>query len=155
MHWTPRRLADLAVACVVLSFLVWTEPVQAQIFSCGTTSLGTYRWQASGQLTRANTCQGFRGFRCHPVENPSWSVDKTDPACEPEAGSCVVEIHARATIPGLKDMIMEEGSPSLSPTPWAEWYPCAGAGYCFVRVKCECHNTTRGWRSQGAREGEP
>ena len=108
MHWAPRRLAVLAVACVVLSFLVWTDPVQAQIYSCGTTSLGTYGWQASGQLTRSNNCQGFRGFRCYPVENPSWSVDKTDPACDPEAGSCVVEIHARATVPGLKDMIVEE-----------------------------------------------
>ena len=110
-------------------------PLSAQgVRDCGDTSLGVYHWVASGQITRANNCQGFTGFRCHPAENTAWSLEKTNPACDPVAGSCGVKIHATATIPGLKDMITED-TLFGSLTPWAEWYPCAGAG-CAKDIVC-------------------
>jgi len=117
-------------ACVVslggLLGLLLAGAAEAQSF-CGNTSLGTYWWAASGQVTRANSCQGPTGFRCYPAENTGYTVEKISPSCDPSAGSCAVKIHATATIPGVRDMIVEEGIFS-SLTPWAEWYPCTGAG---------------------------
>ncbi|HWM92937.1 MAG TPA: RHS repeat-associated core domain-containing protein, partial [Thermoanaerobaculia bacterium] len=111
-----------------------TPAAEAQS-NCGTTAFGDYYWSASGQITKANNCFGFSGFRCHPAENLGWSVEKTVPACDPNSASCGVKIHATATIPGLRDMIIEEGSLFVSLTPWAEWYPCAGAG-CTKDFTC-------------------
>ncbi|HWM94596.1 MAG TPA: RHS repeat-associated core domain-containing protein, partial [Thermoanaerobaculia bacterium] len=111
-----------------------TPAAEAQS-NCGTTAFGDYYWSASGQITKANNCFGFSGFRCHPAENLGWSVEKTVPACNPNSASCGVKIHATATIPGLRDMIIEEGSLFVSLTPWAEWYPCAGAG-CTKDFTC-------------------
>ncbi len=101
---------------------------------CGNTALGSYRWVASGQNTRANNCQGSTGFRCYPVQTQGSSLEKLNPACDASAGSCAVKIHATATILGLRDMINEDGLLS-SITPWAEWYPCAGAG-CSKDITC-------------------
>lgn len=125
---------------VLLSLLVLASaPITAQgIRDCGGTALGTYRWVASGQLTRANNCQcSFgcaTGFRCYPVQSQGSSVEKTNPACNPTAGSCAVRIHATATIPGLADMVAQNGLFS-STTPWAEWYPCTGAA-CAKDIVC-------------------
>src|SRR5829696_6486278 len=102
-----RHLCPLA-AILVLSAVPLTS--QTDSGSCGNASLGTYRWFASGRITRANNCLGGSGFRCYAAENTAWSVEKTDPACNPGAGSCAVKIHATATIPGLRDMIQEEMS---------------------------------------------
>jgi RHS repeat-associated protein len=104
---------------------LFSLPLAAQgVRTCGDTSLGNYQWVASGQVARSNNCQG--GFRCYPAANTSYSVEKTNPSCNPSIGSCGVRIHATATIPGLRDMINQNGLFS-SLTPWAEWYPCAGA----------------------------
>lgn len=108
-------------------------PLEAQgVRTCGFTSLGTYQWVASGQVTRAKNC--LSSFRCYPAENTGYSVEKTTPSCNPGAGSCGVRIHAIATIPGLRDMIDQNGLTS-SATPWAEWYPCTGAG-CALDFAC-------------------
>jgi hypothetical protein len=53
-------------------------------------------------------------------------VEKISPACDPSAGLCAVKIHVTATLPGVRDMINEDGL-FTSLTPWAEWYPCTGA----------------------------
>src|SRR5262249_8382686 len=83
---------------------------------------------------RVNNCLGSTGFRCYPVQNQGSSVEMTSSGCDPSAGSCGVRIHATATIPGLADMISEDGLFG-SLTPWAEWYPCAGAG-CSNDMTC-------------------
>jgi len=124
-------------ACVVslggLVGLLLAGAAEAQS-SCGTTSLGTYWWAASGQVTRANSCLVPTGFRCYPAENTGYTVEKISPSCDPSAGSCAVKIHATATIPGVRDMIIEDGLFG-SLTPWAEWYPCTGAG-CSPDIVC-------------------
>ncbi|HWM89764.1 MAG TPA: RHS repeat-associated core domain-containing protein [Thermoanaerobaculia bacterium] len=125
-----RKLFSVAAVLAV-----FTCPAAAQVRTCGTTSLGTYHWIASGQLARTNNCQGTSGFRCYAAENTAWFVEKTSPACNPNSGSCAVRIHATATIPGLKAMITEEGSLFSSLTPWAEWYPCTGAS-CTKDFAC-------------------
>ena len=120
-------------------------PAAAQgVRDCGTTTLGTYHWVASGQVLCTdsmgamvvcpNNCLGTTGFRCYPVQGQGSSVEKIIPACDPTVGSCAVKIHATATIKGLRDMIDEDGLGS-SLTPWAEWYPCTGAG-CAKDIVC-------------------
>jgi RHS repeat-associated protein len=105
---------------------LFSLPGSVYAINCGTTSLGDYHWTASGQVTRANNCLGFSGFRCYAVTGPGTLLEKVNPACDPTAGSCTVKIHATATIPGLRDMIVEDGLFS-SLTPWVYWYPCTGA----------------------------
>src|SRR3954470_11198096 len=124
------RTFYLAILIALTSLSATAQGVR----DCGDTILGTYRWVASGQNTRANNCQGSTGFRCYPVQSQGSSVEKLDPLCNPSAGSCSVKIHATATIPGLRDMIDEDGL-LTSTTPWAEWYPCTGAG-CAKDITC-------------------
>jgi hypothetical protein len=119
-------------AMTALLALLWL-PSSAGANVCGFTSLGTYHWTASGQLTRSNNCFGGSGFRCYPAQGTSWSLETT-PGCDPTAGSCGVKIHAFATIPGLRDMVVEDGLGG-SPTPRAFWYPCSGAG-CTQDMIC-------------------
>jgi hypothetical protein len=102
--------------------------------SCGNTSLGDYAWSASGQTSKANNCQPPNGFRCYAPENTGYFVEKIDPACDPSAGPCAVKIHVTATIPGVRDMVVEDQLGS-SLTPWAEWYPCTGAS-CAMDTVC-------------------
>ncbi|HYU33016.1 MAG TPA: RHS repeat-associated core domain-containing protein [Thermoanaerobaculia bacterium] len=125
-----RDVQKLAV--VLLSCL--TAPAAEAQSSCGDTSIGNYFWTASGQITKLNNCQGPTGSRCYPVENKSWYVEKTNPACDPVVGSCGVRIHATATIPGVRDMVVEDGLGSAL-TPWVEWYPCQGAA-CTRDIFC-------------------
>jgi YD repeat-containing protein len=126
-------MRPIGTACGLLALA--SLPLSAQgVRDCGDTSLGSYHWLADGQVTRANNCQGSNGFRCHPAENPAWSLEKTNPSCDPLAGTCGVKIHATATIPGLRDMVVEDGLFS-SLTPWAEWYPCSGAA-CSKDIVC-------------------
>ena len=87
--WMPAVLALTGLA---------TSAAEAQVtHTCGTTALGTYRWTASGQVTKPNNCFGASGFRCHPVENAAWFVEKTNPACDPTAGSCAVSGRERTS----------------------------------------------------------
>ncbi|HEV8580240.1 MAG TPA: RHS repeat-associated core domain-containing protein [Thermoanaerobaculia bacterium] len=126
-----RAAARPAVASVLLALFSLSLTAQG-VRDCGTTSVGTYRWVASGQLTRSNNCLGSTGFRCYPVEGDGSSAEKTNATCDPAAGSCGVKIHATATIPGVRDMINEDG---LTLTPLAEWYACSGAG-CTKDIIC-------------------
>jgi RHS repeat-associated protein len=131
------RIQALRRPLIHASALLLVSPLAAiaqGVRTCGTTALGTYQWVASGQNTRANNCLGSTGFRCYPVQNQGSSVEKTSSSCDPTAGSCGVKIHATATIPGLADMISEDGLFG-SLTPWVEWYPCAGAG-CAKDATC-------------------
>ena len=136
--WLGGRSPLRFLFALCLSAL-FSLPAAAQgVRDCGTTSLGTYRWVASGQtlctdgmgamVVCPNNCLGSTGFRCYPVEGQGSSVERIIPTCDPTAGSCAVKIHATATIKGLRDMINEEGSLASALTPWAEWYPCTGAG---------------------------
>ncbi|HKH46619.1 MAG TPA: hypothetical protein VKM72_18310, partial [Thermoanaerobaculia bacterium] len=131
--WSLTTVVQVAVPLGALLALCLPSSAAAQS-SCGSTSLGAYSWAASGQVTKSNNCQGTTGFRCWPVENKAWYLEKTSPSCDPVAGSCGVKIHATATIPGLRDMINEDGLFG-SLTPWAEWYPCSGAG-CSPDIAC-------------------
>jgi RHS repeat-associated protein len=120
-----RRLCP--VAAILMVSAVPAAPQTSGSGDCGdTTLLGTYRWFASVRNERANNCLGLTGSRCYAAENMAWSVEKTNPACDPKAGSCSVKIHATVTIPGLQAMVFEDGLGSAL-TPLAEWYPCAGA----------------------------
>jgi hypothetical protein len=126
-------MRPIGTACGLLALA--SLPLFAQgVRDCGETSMGAYHWVADGQVTRTNNCQGLSGSRCYAAENTEWSLEKTNPACDPIAGSCGVKIHATATIPGLRDMVLEDEL-SSSLTPWAEWYPCAGAG-CTKDTVC-------------------
>jgi RHS repeat-associated protein len=116
---------SLPLAACLAAFLGLASSAGANV--CGTTSLGTYNWVASGRLTRSNNCFGGSGFRCYPAQDTSWSLEQTSPGCDPTVGSCGVNIHAYATIPGLRDMVVEDGLGG-SITPFVFWYPCAGAG---------------------------
>lgn len=121
----PLRLRPIFISGLLTLLAV---PVLAQgVRDCGTTSLGAYHWVASGQETRTNNCLGATGFRCYPVEGQDWSIEKINPSCDPTAGGCAVKIHATATIPGLRDMINEDGLTS-SLTPWVEWSSCNSMG---------------------------
>ena len=96
---------------VVLPALLLAAAAEAQS-TCGTTSLGTYWWSASGQVTTTNNCPARpTGFRCYAAQNTAYAVEKTTPSCDPTAGSCSVNIHATATIPGVQGMINEMVSP--------------------------------------------
>ncbi|HWM92933.1 MAG TPA: hypothetical protein VN493_19375, partial [Thermoanaerobaculia bacterium] len=55
----------LRVGIVAALGLCMTPAAEAQS-NCGTTAFGDYYWSASGQITKANNCFGFSGFRCHP-----------------------------------------------------------------------------------------
>lgn len=129
-----RRLCLLAA---VLALFVVPSSAQSGSGDCGNTSLGTYRWFASGQNARANNCFGLSGSRCYAAQNMAWSVEKTNPACDPKVGSCSVKIHATVTIPGLQAMVLEDGLGSAL-TPLAEWYPCAGAGRAKDNTPSSC-----------------
>ncbi|HWM93497.1 MAG TPA: RHS repeat-associated core domain-containing protein [Thermoanaerobaculia bacterium] len=135
MRYGCARVSFHLQVGMILALGLWIAPAAEAQNNCGTTALGDYYWSASGQVTKSNNCLGGSGFRCHAAETLGWSVEKTNPACNPNTGSCGVKIHATATVPGLRDMIIEEGSLFVSLTPWAEWYPCAGAG-CTKDFTC-------------------
>jgi YD repeat-containing protein len=101
---------------------------------CGTTSLGTYRWLASGQVTKTTNCPAVFQGRCYTAESTAWSVEKTSASCDPVAGSCGVKVHVTATLPGLRDMIANSSLSTAAP-PWVEWYPCSAAG-CTKDIVC-------------------
>lgn len=129
----------------------WAVPAAAQNL-CGFTSLGTYEWVASGQVTKPSNCNDDE-FRCYPAEQTGWSVTKNNPSCNPTAGSCQVKIHATATIPGLRDMILDMDL-FTALTPLVEWYPCLGATGCAKDMTCGVDGAgritstswTTGWR---------
>lgn len=69
-------MRSIGSACGLL--VLASLPLAAQgVRDCGNTSLGGYRWVASGQVTKSNNCLGGNGSRCYPAENTAWSVEKT------------------------------------------------------------------------------
>src|SRR5918996_1358211 len=118
--------------CGLAAFLLTAE-AEAQNW-CGQTSLGNYYWTASGQITQPNNCLGATGSRCYAVETSGFYLEKVSPSCDPSAGPCGVKIHATATIPGLRDMVLEDGLGSAL-TPLVEWYPCSGTS-CGMDLVC-------------------
>ncbi|HEV8579578.1 MAG TPA: RHS repeat domain-containing protein, partial [Thermoanaerobaculia bacterium] len=101
--------------------------------SCGDVGGVVFDWLASGQISKDNNCQG--GFRCYDVENPSSSVENLNAGCDPTAGVCAVRLHAFATNPGVRDMVIEDGFNPSTPTPKVEWYGCLNAG-CSLITTC-------------------
>lgn len=104
--------------------------------SCGDVGGVLYDWVASGQIPKLNNCQGSTGCRCYDVENPSSFVEKLNPSCNPSVGSCSVRLHATATIPGVREMVIEDGlGGGSTPSPWAQWYGCLD-GNCGLITTC-------------------
>jgi RHS repeat-associated protein len=116
-----------SILIIVSGILVFLPSSALAQVDCGFTSQGTYTWTATGQSTKTANCSASSKYRCYAPENLSWSVVKANPACNPTAGSCTVDIHAIATSPGVADMIAaNSGSFQNMATPFIEWYPCAG-----------------------------
>ena len=128
------RSISLRRLCSVATVLVLSAVPTVSQNDCGdsATDLGFYKWSASGQLAVAESCNGFR---CNAAKDLFWFITKSNPSCNPDAVSCSIDIHANATIPGLAQMISEQGSRSLALTPRAEWYTCPSAS-CFRDGAC-------------------
>ena len=136
---TRTRARHKVKTVALVSLWVWLAlsvlPAAAQgVRTCGFTSLGTYQWVASGQIPKPNNCFGGSGFRCYPVENEGSFLEMTSSGCDPTSGSCGVKIHATATNPGVRDMVVEDGLFG-TPTPKVYWYPCSGAA-CAEDMIC-------------------
>ncbi len=117
---------------------IWLQvPVQAQNL-CAIDFSNNYFWNAETEIPVPNNCQGATGFRCLRAEATGVLVKKSVASCDPNAGPCAVEVHAYFKAEGVRSMIIEDGGgiPNGSiPTPWAYWYPCAGAD-CTETIVC-------------------
>jgi RHS repeat-associated protein len=131
----PGHLGRFADRLLVPIALLVAAPQSSRAVQCGDTAFADYFWTASGQINKDNNCQGSTGFRCYDVENPGSYVQLANPSCNPISSSCTVNAHATATVPGLRDMVLEESSIFVTPTPWVEWYPCSGAS-CAKDITC-------------------
>ena len=132
----PRRYSAWKAVALAVALLCLPEHAAAQgsSGSCGDVGGVFYDWVASGQIPKPNNCQGSNGWRCYDVENPSSFVEKLNPSCNPSAGSCSVRLHATATNPGVRDMVIEDGFNGSIPTPKVDWYGCLDAGCGLITI---------------------
>lgn len=149
--WCCRdsRVRSLAVLAACLA-ATWAEPALG-LDECGQSAAGDrYFWAAiAGESPRNNNCFGGSGFRCSQAIDGQPFVRLKNPACDPTTTPCVIELRVPIELPGVEQMVDEDGFGS--PTPAVYWFaadeapPCPGSTVdCGQEMICGLAGTTAG-----------
>ncbi|HEX6203658.1 MAG TPA: hypothetical protein VF100_11695, partial [Thermoanaerobaculia bacterium] len=124
------RVLGFLPALTAILLAVLAAPI-AEANLCGQSAAGErYFWAAvAGDSPRTNNCFGSTGFRCYQGDDGEPFVRLKNPACDPTAGPCTVELRVPFEFPGVEQMVAEDGLFG-SPTPVIYWFAAEQAPAC-------------------------